>query len=350
MDLFDLPSEAFIEPSVALPSVIARADSVPAFAPASFASVLRGDSPASVYDARLNNPAEFAPGSLLRARRFWESVIIPSDHAYRQFALDTLGDVRPCTLFKHFKGTFEGVDYDDPLPPPRAFHNYGLDQLVSTGQSARDWIADELRSRLRSGTVRRWGSDPYDACIGDTPIVVNPLSVEPSKPRLITAMCYVNCWAVSHSFFPGLLNYPTEVPGLFGRRPMFTGIDFKSHYGHYSLHVSTQPYFGFRFDLGDGPEYFVLTAGGFGFALWCFIANLHRYLLMRFCWRHGVCSLGFFDDCLLGPRRLRVAPDRDWTMPLRCHESVYIFLMVAGACGYYVSFRKCDFFPSWELK
>ena len=337
---------------------------VPSQRPASLEAVLDGAQPASVYDARVLDEAYFYAGSLLDNRQYWADVAIPLHSDHRKYALATLGNISAATVFRPWSGTYNGVAYvDQPRPPARVFHNYGLHGVtVSTGQSAASWLAAHYTKRLQKGLCRKWGSCISDLLIGARPRVVNPLTVEPVKPRAITAMCFVNCWTDSPHFFEGLLNYVTQVPGSFGRHPYMASTDFKAQYDHYTLHDDLQPNFGFCLDLedGNGPQDFVHTAGGFGFRPYPYIANVHRYLKDNYIRSKGCRILGFFDDCLKGGRdRPRAAACSDLQLRqqfgvgpavsaqlLMAHECQYIDLEVSTLCGYFFSQSKSNWVPS----
>jgi hypothetical protein len=330
--------------------------------------VFEGRASASVLDAQVLDPESFQPGSLLRNRAYWADVVIEKDDKLRDYALKMLGDIEVEDVF-HGKDfvSYRGQDhFNTILPPPAEFANYGLDQLVKGGETGERWLASWAKKRLTKGLIRRWKSSPLD--VADRPVVVNAMTVEPSKPRAITAMCYPNCWTTPPAFFPGLLNYCTEVPATFGPQPAFAEGDFKGHYDHYTIGASLQPYFGFRLNLfdGDGPQYFVCTCGGFGFNVWPYVANLHRYLAQCYTRRMGCESLGFFDDCFTGGRvrpptddgprshaelcaQFRVSVDIPAQI-LMAHECLFIHLTVMSRCGYFLAFDKQRWIPTFCAK
>ena len=345
------------------------ADCVPQQHPSSPCDVFAGRVTASAYDAHVLDTTKFYSGSLLERKRRWAEAI-PPDHPHRDFALSTLGDVQAEAVFTAgWSGEYKRVAYGHSLcPPAREFANYGIDGvMVATvpPQPARAWLAKWASKRLAAGMCRVWGSSRSD--VGDRPTVVNPITVEPSKPRAITAMCYVNLWATPPDFFPGLLDYCTQVPGAFGRNPAFADGDFHAHYDHYSIGENLQPFFGFRIDLldGAGPQYFVQTAGGFGFNVWPFVANIHRYFANCFIREMGCKVLGFFDDCLTGGRDIPGSrgalsaeelcvqfnvPSDTPPQLLLCHEALYIHYTVCTDLGFFFSFKKTRWIPAWVVK
>jgi hypothetical protein len=342
-------------------SLISDFDEVTPLHPHTLAAVAAGLQPATVYDAIIRDPKSFAPGSLLACKDFWDRVILQPGCRHRQFCLDTLGDVDLASFFVPFTGNYKGdVFVQEPLPPPREFKNYGIDGVVvSTGQSADDWIRDKLQLLLQQGFVREWGSDVRDQ--GDRPYLVSPLTVEPDKPRLITAMVFLNHWTAVPDFHAGLLNYASEVPGTFGRNPYMVDTDKHSHYDHYSWNYASQKYLG----IAHGGKYYVLLAGGFGWKGWPFIANEHRFHKDCFLRSLGCDVLGFFDDNLQGGRRRPAGAgdsDEDWrrsftgrasaNLPvalLRAHECAFLQIMISTLCGYFFSLKKCHWLPRLSL-
>ena len=55
----------------------------------------------------------------------------------------------------------------------------------------KEWVSIEIKSLVQIGVLKEWNQDTMGA---STPVVIAPLLVEPSKPRLIYEAGYVNCF------------------------------------------------------------------------------------------------------------------------------------------------------------
>ena len=58
-------------------------------------------------------------------------------------------------------------------------------------QEFKEWVSSEIKSLVQMGVLKE--SSP-DSMRSPTPVVVAPLLVEPSKPRLIYDARYINCF------------------------------------------------------------------------------------------------------------------------------------------------------------
>ena len=152
-------------------------------------------------------------------------------------------------------GHFKGVNFADCTLPPRAnFTNH-------VEPNFKDWVTSQITAMVKNGAIKPVGKSGFDddGRPMPQPHIVTPLSVEPTKPRLI---------------FDG------RPPNLFGRRVALklpavgtipqlcrfgdfqATFDHKSGYYHVSIHPSEYEYFGFEWD----GMYYVLMVLPFG---WC---------------------------------------------------------------------------------
>lgn len=92
--------------------------------------------------------------------------------------MDVLVFMRP------FKGVFKGVRYDSARPPSRVYSNYQSCAVFTR------FISETLEERLVTGAVQLWGR------VGEVkpPLLVLPMTVEPSKPRLCIDARFLNLW------------------------------------------------------------------------------------------------------------------------------------------------------------
>lgn len=321
-----------------------------------------------MYDGEVLDPNFFRPNTMREQRPFWAKFLIPEGTQHRELLLDCLGDVDVTRFFAPFTGEFEGERFDGVATPPRkVFDNYGIEGVtVSTGETAEAWVAKKVRGMLTKGLCRPWGSDPRDSAIGSRPTLVNAVTVEPDKPRLILATVFLNLFTKMFDFHPGQLNYATEVPAQMGRQPYMSDHDLHSHYDHYGLAWNSQHLFGLCVDLldGRGPQDFVLVAGGFGWCGWPWIANEHRWLKDQYVRSLGGRVLSFFDDSLLGGRARPVnACNRSagelceqFSVPactpaqlLLAHECGFLNIYVSTMAGYFFSIPKSNWVPRMTL-
>ena len=138
------------------------------------------------------------------------------------------------SFFEHYVGLYKGRSFDSVIPPPMYFQN------DSRCFEFKGFIAETILQRLREGSIKwlgRVGVDP-------PPRVVNALSVEPSKPRLILSMKAVNlfCKATPFSLTP-LTDIVRHIPeGSF-----FSGMDDTQGYKHVRITEDSYPFCGFEF-------------------------------------------------------------------------------------------------------
>ena len=277
---------------------------------------------------------QFAAGRLARPlhRKFWETVILEG-HPRKEFILKNLECMRPSRFFRRFTGRFKGVDYDSEEPPQRAFSNNFGSTRTSTGERAEDWAAKKVAEDVATGAIR---------CLGrvgevDAPRVVLPLSVEPSKPRLITDARYVNLWCDAGSFS---LDSVGQVPEVFRREGFFCNYDHKSGYHAHPFAEEEQGWFGFELK----GFYYVFAAGCFGWNCMPEIYHVTHAALLRFCQTaFGIPSLAYLDDALSGS--LWDGGSDEWSLRRSAAWAIRVLVWVNFLAGYTVSVRKSVLVP-----
>lgn len=261
------------------------------------------------------------------AMRGWDLITKGQDH--REFILQNIQGIRPSRYFQHFRGTFMGQQYDCSYPPPREFSNHWPCDRVSTGQSPEDWAWEKIQADLKSGAVRRVASKPR---------VVLPLSVEPSKPRLITDARYINLWTGLADF---RLDTVGQIPGVFRADSYFCNYDHKSGYHHFDFVGDEQELFGFSIR----GEYFVFASGCFGYSRMPEIYHITHMALLSFVQKSfSVPCLGYLDDSLTGS----LFDDRTDDLWRRgsARYAVMILAWVNFLTGYSISVRKSELQPT----
>ena len=161
-------------------------------------------------------------------------------------------------FFQHYSGTFNGRILDSDIPPPMYFQN------DSICHEFKDFITNTILKRLEEGSMRylgRVGIDP-------PPKVVNALSVERTKPRLILSMRCVNLFCKDTPF---KLTPLTDIVRHIPDQSFFTGLDDTQGYKHLSITEESVPYCGFEFS----GHWFADTTLPFGWknSAYCYFAT-----------------------------------------------------------------------------
>lgn len=88
------------------------------------------------------------------------------------------------SFFQHFRGNFKGKRYNSSTPASRVFKN------ANSCKGFSGFISKETDERIRNGSLRVWGK--VGEC--EPPLIIMPLTVEPSKRRLCYNARYLNLW------------------------------------------------------------------------------------------------------------------------------------------------------------
>ena len=145
---------------------------------------------------------------------------------------------------------YKKATYSSKFPPLKQFANHGSCQRFT------EFIPQEILNRLLAGAFRIWGV----VGAGDSPYLVLPLTVEPTKPRLCLDARFLNLWMKDMPFSFDKL---TDVPRYVYKSSYMTKCDGKSGYDHVLPSDSSQTYFGFSF----GGLWFVCTTLPFGWKI-----------------------------------------------------------------------------------
>ena len=152
--------------------------------------VLSGRAKPDFDGVRIRNQNTFVCGNLHNFADVWDRYMhdIPGYDTVRPWLRDR---VHIPSFFQHYRGTFNGRSLDSDIPPPMYFQNAPI------CWDFQDFISDTILKRLEEGSMLCLGR------VGEVPPprVVNALSVEPIKPRLILSMRAVNLFYI-HPFLP----------------------------------------------------------------------------------------------------------------------------------------------------
>jgi hypothetical protein len=187
------------------------------------------------------------------------------------------------SFFRQYKGIFNGRVLNSVVPPPMYFQNAPVCQEFS------DFITDTILMRLKEGSMLFLGK------VGEVPPprVLNALSVEPLKPRLILSMRAVNLFCSDNPF--SLISLEKIVKPI---RPggFFSSTDDVQGYKQISLTSESYQYCGFEW----GGYFFCDTTLPFGWKNSAFVYTSVGNVLSAFLKRQGVHTELWIDDRFVG--------------------------------------------------
>ena len=245
--------------------------------------VLSGSEVPDFQGLRLRDPKAFRCGNLHQFAHQWDSYMT---------GLKGYDIVRPWihsgvhipSFFQHYEGVYKGRSFDSVVPPPMYFQND--DERCS---QFRDFISSTILQRLKEGSIRylgRVGVDP-------PPRVVNALSVEPTKPRLVLSMKAVNLFCKPCPF---KLTPLTDIVRHVPEGSYFAGLDDTQGYKHLSLTEESVPFCGFEY----GGYWFADTTLPFGWKSSAYVYFSVGEVLSEWLRSQGIYSELWIDDRFLG--------------------------------------------------
>jgi hypothetical protein len=212
-------------------------DGVPA-SPPDFASlptpkeVLSGSVAPDFRGLRLRDNNHFISGLLPSFYDTWRSVVgdLPEFRVVRPWLR---GGVHIPSFFRHFRGVHNGRSFDSVIPPPMYYQN---------DNKCNDWvgfISETILKRVEEGSMVLLGK------LGQVPPprVINALSVEPTKPRLILSMRAVNLFCQDTPFTLAPLS---EIVQSVEPHSFFSGTDDVQGYKQVPLTTASYQYAGFE--------------------------------------------------------------------------------------------------------
>ena len=204
----------------------------------------------SAVDASFRNSEDFMAGSLSMCADFWEHEILKS-HPRKEEILSWIKyGVRIEPFLSPFtKGSYYGRVLASTKPQFYREHNHVSPEFES-------WVDSEIQQLLKWQVLKKWDKNIMNEPF---PVVIAPLLVEPSKPRLIYDARYVNAFlSLPSTEMKGL----GLVPTCFWKGMYMVTIDHKSGYHHVPLHDSAWTYFGVQWN----NEVFCFTTLSFGWS------------------------------------------------------------------------------------
>jgi hypothetical protein len=187
------------------------------------------------------------------------------------------------SFFQLYEGSFNGRLFNSIIPPPMYYQNAPICQEYS------DFITDTITLRLKEGSMLFLGK------VGQVPPprVLNALSIEPIKPRLILSMRAVNLFCSDNPFSLVTLDHivkPIRPNGF------FSSTDDVQGYKQISLTPESYQFCGFEW----GGFYFCDTTLPFGWKNSAFVYTAVGNVLSAFLKRQGVHTELWIDDRFVG--------------------------------------------------
>ena len=230
-------------------------------------------------------------------------------------------------LADHSEGGYNGVEINSHFPQIYREQNHVPIKF-------HGWVSSEISDLVKSGVLIKW--EQSMGC--SAPVVIAPLLVEPSKPRLIYDARYVNCFLSLPSVE---MTGPGAIPSSCWEGIYFITLDHKSGYHHVPLHPDSWKYFGVSWE-----------------------GNIYCYTTLTFGWAPSAyiyCTLT--DACSRCVRRLTVSPVFDWVDDIcsgtsalfknsspeiqfkSANRTAFVLSMVLFNAGYFVNLQKSSLFP-----
>ena len=273
----------------------------------------------------------FVPGLPRRHLEFWDTVIL-KDHPSRDVLLPYLRD---------------GVSLHNLLLPshrgPSAEHPFQVDRFPGLALPNRippefdDFVRAEIGTLVGRGCVARW-DDVRGATGPARPRLIMPLSVEPSKPRLIYDARSLNQHVAD---FPFSMDTVGRVAQIAAEMCFMTSIDDASAFHHIGIHAASWPLLGFSY---DGVDY-VWRVLPFGFKSSPWVYHTLGDAKAEFLRSKEIPALAYLDDSFLTNHVFTqgMSPRVQW---LAACEATYVAMLVSFFCGCFLSIKKCDIKPS----
>ena len=147
-------------------------------------TVAQGTASAAVFDVWVRDPASFIAGEPHRHLDVWDRLSHrhPQKELIREWIRNGISVRRFITPLK---GQCRQETFNHIFPPNRYYPKNKKCKFH------KDVISREIETKIAKGAIKVWGM------VEDTPpppAIVTPLSIEPSKPRLVHDQQYLNCF------------------------------------------------------------------------------------------------------------------------------------------------------------
>lgn len=274
------------------------------------------------------DPATFVAGELHRHVEPWDHICAQEGEKGRQVMHWIRHGVDLHDFIQPFKGDFAGKNYDHDFPPPRAFRN------SNSCQGFEKFVAQTLEERITNGSVSLLGR------VGDVehPIVISPLTVEPTKPRLCVNLMYLNNFMRDTPF---KLDTLVDIPKVVEPGTYLTSLDDKSSYDHVMLTQASRQLTGFTFQ----GWVMTLNTVPFGWKNSAYVYQLINVMAMSSLRKSAMVAFVYIDDRLI--ERYRAAQQQDPVQQAKTALEKTCSLLVK--LGFYLSLKKSVFTPTCRI-
>ena len=244
--------------------------------------VLSGRVPPDFTGLRIRNQETFVCGNLHQYVPIWDSYMSEID-GYSTIRPWLVDGVDIPSFFQHYQGEFNGRIFDSAVPPPMFFQNAPI------CAEYKDFITNTILKRLEEGSMLCLGR------VGESPPprVVNALSIEPIKPRLILSMRAVNLFCRETPFS---LTPLSKIVSAFPRNSFFTSFDDVQGYKQLALTKDSYPFCGFEW----AGWWFCDTTLPFGWRNSAYVYTTVGEVLSDWLRRRSVHTALWIDDRFLG--------------------------------------------------
>ena len=247
------------------------------------ADVLSGAVRPDFGGLRLRDPTAFGCGNLHQFAHQWDT-FMSGVKGYPTVRPWIHGGLSIPSFFQHYKGEYKGRFFDSVVPPAMYFQNDAV-----RCEEFKDFIATTIMQRLKEGSIKwlgRVGVDP-------PPRVINAVSVEPTKPRLINSMKAVNLFGRDTPFS---LTPMTDIVRHIPEGSYFSGMDDTQGYKHVNLTEDSWPFTGFEF----ANHWFCDTTLPFGWKNSAYVYFTIGEVLSEWLRSRGIYTELWIDDRFLG--------------------------------------------------
>ena len=287
------------------------------------------------WDVPVRMGEDFVPGGLSREFPFWRDVLL-NDHPNRTTILTWLRD--GVSVYEFLVPGARGLSVEQPFNPV-TFPGEKLPNRVPN--EFREFVAGEVATLVHRGCLVpfekvRTSDGPSQ------PRLIMPLSVEPSKPRLIYDARRLNA-ACRHVRFT--LDSVGSLAAL-GWEGCYQGsLDDKSGFHHVLLHPASWPLFG---AVWEGITY-VWTVLPFGWNESPYVYQTVSGVRSQFLRARGIPALTYIDDSWqCSPVAAReLAPREQW---LAAAAGLRLAVALSACAGFFLSISKCDLVPTQSLR
>ena len=178
----------------------------------------------------VRDPASFIAGEPHHHLDVWER--LSHRHPQRELIREWISNGISVKCFiTPFKGQYRRETFNHIFPPNRYYPNNKKCKFH------KDVISREIETKIAMGAIKVWGR------VEDIPppAIVMPLSIEPSKPRLVHDQQYLNSFMQQCPFS---LDQVVNLPRYLSQNSFQTKLDDKSGFDHFFISEDSQPLMG----------------------------------------------------------------------------------------------------------